>query len=103
MKLNILFLKNKKLDTFVKVALMSPDGKKLKKKKTFTQKASTSPVYNEEIVFTNLKKELLDNIVIVFTVYHDSLTSRENLGYLSIGSTSNGNELSQWKMMLDGG
>ena len=90
------------IDTFVKVILMSSDGKKIKKKKTLTQKASTSPVFNEEIVFTKLKKEHLENIEIMFTIYHDSLTSRENLGVISIGSTSSGNELTQWKDMLDG-
>ena len=90
------------LDTLVKVTITSHEGKKLKKKKTLVQKATTSPEYNEEIVFTNLKKEQLDNIVIRFTLYHDSLRSRENLGVVSICSVSTGNELVQWKDMLDG-
>ena len=81
---------------------MSADGKKLKKKKTLTQKASTSPVYNEELVFTHIKKEQLDAVLITFTLFHDSLTSKENLGTISIGPSSTGNELIQWKDMLDG-
>ena len=90
------------LDTFVKVSITSREGKKLKKKKTLIQKATTSPEYNEEIVFTHLKKEILDNIVIRFMLYHDSLTSRENLGEVSISSSSTGNELLQWRDMLEG-
>ena len=89
-------------DTFVKVSVVSSDGKKLKKKKTLTQKASTSPVYNEELVFTNIKKEQLDSVLITFTLFHDSLTSKEMLGTISIGSSSTGNELVQWKDMLEG-
>jgi hypothetical protein len=81
---------------------MSADGKKLKKKKTLTQKASTSPVYNEELVFTHIKKEQLDAVLITFTLFHDSLTSKENLGTISIGPSSTGNQLIQWKDMLDG-
>jgi hypothetical protein len=81
---------------------MTVDGRKLKKKKTLTQKASTSPIYNEELVFTNIKKEQLDSLQITFTLYNDSLTHKENLGTISIGSSSTGNELVQWKDMLDG-
>lgn len=81
---------------------MSADGKKLKKKKTLTQKASTSPVYNEELVFTHIRKEQLDAVLITFTLFHDSLTSKENLGTISIGPSSTGNQLIQWKDMLDG-
>ena len=81
---------------------MTVDGRKLKKKKTLTQKASTSPIYNEELVFTNIRKEQLDSLQITFTLYNDSLTHKENLGSVSIGSSSTGNELVQWKDMLDG-
>lgn len=59
------------------------------------------PVYNEEIVFTNLKKEQLNEIIIQFLIYHDSLTNRELLGSVSISSTSKGNEYAQWKDMLE--
>lgn len=59
------------------------------------------PVYNEEIVFTNLKKEQLNDIIIQFLIYHDSLTNRELLGSVSISSSSRGNEYAQWKDMLD--
>lgn len=89
-------------DAFVKVSILSEDGKRLKKKKTLTKKATTSPIFNEEIVFTNLKKEQLDSIKILFTIKHDSLTSSENLGTVFISSMATGNELLQWKEMLDG-
>jgi hypothetical protein len=91
-------------DAFVKVSLISKEtGQKLKKKKTSTQKNNINPVYNEEIVFTNIKKEQLDDICIHFTVFHDSLTSRrEQLGTLMINSASKGNDYTQWKNMIDG-
>jgi hypothetical protein len=96
--------KEKFPDAFVKVSLLSKEtGQKLKKKKTSTQKNSINPVYNEEIVFTNIKKEQLDDICIHFTVFHDSLTSRrEQLGTLMINSASKGNDYIQWKNMIDG-
>lgn len=82
---------------------MSNDGsKKIKKKKTSTQKSTNAPVYNEEIVFTNIKKDKLADLQIQLSIYHDSLTNREPLGFVSIGSVSRGNEHIQWKDMCDG-
>jgi hypothetical protein len=90
-------------DAYVKVSLVgAKDGKKLKKKKTSTQKSSLNPVFNEEVVFTNLKKEQLGEIVIQFTLFHDSMTSKEMLGYFSIGAESRGNASIQWRDMLNG-
>lgn len=81
---------------------MTKEGKKLKKKKTSSQKSTLCPVYNEEIVFTHLKKEQLNDLIIHFAIYHDSITNRELLGSVSISSASKGNEYIQWKDMLDG-
>jgi Ca2+-dependent lipid-binding protein len=90
-------------DAYVKVSLVgSKDGKKLKKKKTSTQKATLNPVFNEEVVFTNLKKEQLSEVTIQFTVFHDSMTNKEMLGYFSISSESRGNAGVQWRDMLNG-
>lgn len=81
---------------------MSNDGnKKTKKKKTSTQKSTTAPVYNEEIVFTNIKKDKLAEIQIQLSIHHDTLTHRETLGCVTIGSMSRGNEYIQWKDMCD--
>ena len=77
------------------------DGKKLKKKKTSTQKATTSPVFNEEIVF-NLKKEQLDEISISMSLYHDSYTRGELLGTVVLSSSTKGDLYVQWKEMIDG-
>ena len=89
-------------DPYVKVNIINKDdGKKIKKKKTSTQKATINPVYNEEFSF-NLKKDLLDDIMISFTLVHDSLTSREVLGSVSISSSSKGDDYIQWKEMIDG-
>ena len=89
-------------DSYVKVSLMgAKDGKKLKKKKTSTQKATLNPVFNEEVVFTNLKKEQLNEVVIQFTVNHDSMTCKEMLGYFSISAESRGDAGAQWRDMLN--
>lgn len=84
------------------MSILSNEGKKIKKKKTSTQKATMSPTYNEEIVFTNLKKEKLNDIQIQFSVYQDSITNREALGFITIGPLSKGSEYNQWKDMYDG-
>lgn len=90
------------LDPFVKVSLIDHDGKKLKKKKTSTQKSTTTPTFNEEVVFTRLKKEKLADISIYFQIFHDSITNREELGNLTISGASKGNVYTQWKDMIDG-
>lgn len=85
------------------MSISNLDGsKKSKKKKTSTQKSTTSPIYNEEIVFTNIKKEKLNDIQLQLVVYHDSLTHREELGCVTVGSMSKSNEYIQWKDMCDG-
>ncbi len=89
-------------DSYVKVSILNKDGRKIKKKKTSTQKSTMNPTYNEEIVFTHLKKELLNEIVIKLTIFHDSITNREALGTLLISSESQGNKYIQWKEMIDG-
>lgn len=91
-------------DSYVKVSLVSKKdpSKKLKKKKTSTQKATLNPVFNEEVVFTHLKKEQLNEILIEFAVYHDSMTSKEMLGCFTISSDSKGNSSVQWRDMLNG-
>lgn len=85
------------------MSISNLDGsKKSKKKKTSTQKSTTSPIYNEEVVFTNIKKEKLNDIQLQLVVYHDSLTHREELGCVTVGNMSKSNEYIQWKDMCDG-
>lgn len=89
-------------DPFVKICLQSKDGKKYKKKKTSTQKYTMNPEYNEEIVFTNVSKDQLNELEIKLMVFHDSITSRELLGYVELSSSSKGDEYDHWKDMIDG-
>jgi hypothetical protein len=90
-------------DPCVKVCLMNKEcTKKLKKKKTSSQKCTQNPTFNEEIVFTNLKKDQLNDICILFVVMHDSLTSRQILGSFSINSESRSDAGNQWRDMLNG-
>ena len=77
-------------------------GINCEKKKTSTQKSSVNPVFNEEVVFSNLKKDQLSDIIIQFTLFQGYLTNREMLGYFSISSDSRGDAGSQWRDMLNG-
>jgi hypothetical protein len=81
---------------------MNKEGKKLKKKKTSTQKSNRNPVFNEEVVFTNLKKESLEETLILLTVVHSSLTTKETMGTVIICSNSKNHEYTHWKDMIDG-
>jgi len=78
------------------------DNNRLKKKKTTTEKATTNPTFNQEIVFTNLKKEQLEKMIIKFSVCNDSLKYRECLGEIEFHSQSRGQKYAQWKSMIDG-
>ena len=89
------------LDPYVKISILDKSGARLKKKKTTTEKSTANPVFNQEIVFTNLKKEQLEDIVIHFSIYHDSIKHRELLGFVEISSASRGNQCVQWKNMID--
>jgi len=88
-------------DALVKISLISKDGKKIKKKKTSTQKCSTNPVYNEEIVFTNVSKEQLQEAEIRLVVIHDSIGSRDVLGFLKLSSIAISDEYDHWKEMME--
>lgn len=49
-----------------------------------------------------MKKEQLNEITINFIIYHDSITSKEALGYVDISPLSKGNEYIQWRDMIAG-
>lgn len=59
-------------DPYVKVTLLGPGGKKMKKRKTGVQRGTVNPVYNEALAF-DVNKETLKNCVLEFTVVHDGL------------------------------
>ncbi|XP_034100136.1 synaptotagmin-1 [Drosophila sulfurigaster albostrigata] len=74
-------------DPYVKVSLLGPGGKKLKKRKTGVQRNTVNPVYNEALAF-DVGKETLKNCLLEFTVVHDSLLgSSEILGRALIGNS----------------
>lgn len=59
-------------DPYVKVSLIGPGGKKMKKRKTGVQRNTVNPVYNEALAF-DVGKETLKNCLLEFTVVHDGL------------------------------
>ncbi|KAH8377905.1 hypothetical protein KR093_007826, partial [Drosophila rubida] len=74
-------------DPYVKVSLLGPGGKKLKKRKTGVQRNTVNPVYNEALAF-DVGKETLKNCLLEFTVVHDGLLgSSEILGRALIGNS----------------
>ncbi|EDW04129.1 synaptotagmin-5 [Drosophila grimshawi] len=75
-------------DPYVKVSLLGPSGKKIKKRKTGVQRNTVNPVYNEALAF-DVGKETLKNCLLEFTVIHDGvLGSNEILGRALIGSSA---------------
>ncbi|EDW77291.2 uncharacterized protein Dwil_GK18165 [Drosophila willistoni] len=74
-------------DPYIKVSLLGPGGKKMKKRKTGVQRNTVNPVYNEALAF-DVAKETLKNCVLEFTVVHDGLLgSSEILGRTLIGNS----------------
>ena len=86
----------------MKVCVFERNGKRLKKKKTSTEKSTVNPVFNQEIVFTNIKKDQLDDLAINFIVYNDSIKHREILGVLELGPNTTGKKQLQWANMISG-
>lgn len=64
-------------DPYVKVTLLGPGGKKIKKRKTGVQRGTLNPVYNEALAF-DVAKETLKNCVLEFTVVHDGLLGKQS-------------------------
>ncbi|XP_064546820.1 synaptotagmin-1 [Drosophila montana] len=74
-------------DPYVKVTLLGPGGKKLKKRKTGVQRNTVNPVFNEALAF-DVGKETLKNCVLEFNVVHDGLLgSSEILGRALVGNS----------------
>jgi hypothetical protein len=93
-------------DSLVKVILQIKRPKKmLKKKKTSTQKSNRNPVFNEELVFTNINKDQLANdIEIRIQIWHDSSSikmDKQLLGELALSSDTNGDEYDHWRSMIE--
>ncbi|XP_076353756.1 synaptotagmin-1-like [Tachypleus tridentatus] len=86
-------------DPYVKVALIQ-DGKRLKKKRTKTQRGTLNPVFNEALTF-NVAKDQLTSMTLEITVMNDSILGQnEILGRVVIGPQSKGNEAAHMRDML---
>lgn len=90
------------IDPYVKVSVFEKNGRRLKKKKTSTEKSTTNPVFNQEIVFQNITKDQLESLAIDFAVYNDSMKNRELLGVVDLSAHSTGNKRLQWMNMING-
>lgn len=64
------------------------DGKRIKKHKTSFHRNTTSPVFNEALIF-KIGKDVLKRCCIEFRVFHDSLLGgSELIGICIIGSNA---------------
>jgi len=96
-------------DPFVRVELSCTGGKKLKKKRTSTKKATSNPTWNEALVF-NLhhggpgaagREVTLAGMSIELLVLSDGLLGiSEPLGRVTVSDQSSGTELSHWHELL---
>lgn len=83
---------------YVKVSLVV-GGRRLKKKKTTTQKGTVNPVFNEALTFS-VTKEQLRCSTLELTVLHDNLLGQnETLGRVMIGPNSKGEEGEHFRAM----
>jgi hypothetical protein len=89
-------------NVFIKASLCNSNGERLKKRKTCTKRSSINPLFNEEILFSNIKKEKLINMMLILEVYHDAILSRELLGSIELSCLSQGIEYEHWKDVLRG-
>jgi len=88
---------------------MTCGGKKLKKKRTSTKKATSSPTWNEALVFnlhgrepSTVGRDLsLSGVSVELVVLSDGvLGASEPLGRLTIGDQATGAELAHWQELL---
>jgi len=94
-------------DPFVRVE-MTCGGKKLKKKRTSTKKATSNPSWNEALVFNLHGRETasgrevsLAGVSIELLVLSDGLLgTSEPLGRVTLGDHATGAELSHWHELL---
>lgn len=94
-------------DPFVRVE-MTCGGKKMKKKRTSTKKATSSPTWNEALVFnlhgreTQSGREVsLAGVNVELLVLSDGLLgTSEPLGRVTLGDQATGAELSHWHELL---
>ncbi|GAB6021925.1 hypothetical protein CHUAL_006088 [Chamberlinius hualienensis] len=87
-------------DTNVKVTIIHND-RRLKKKKTATQRGSLNPVFNEALTFS-VSKEIVKTMTLEFVVGHDNILGQNNqtLGRVLISSKSKGEEGEHFAEML---
>ncbi|XP_046414448.1 synaptotagmin-6 isoform X1 [Neodiprion pinetum] len=75
-------------DPYVKVSIISEDGKRLKKRKSGVQRNTTNPVWNVALTF-DLGRDLLSRSSIEFLILHDSLLgASETLARCTVSAKS---------------
>jgi len=88
-------------DPFVRVALLC-GGKRTKKKRTTTKRNTTSPAWNEAIVFNVQGKDSFTGVQLEFAVFSDNLLgTNEMMGRLVVGDHVTANEQPHWLEMVN--
>lgn len=87
-------------DVYVKVSVMQND-RRIKKKKTATQRGTLNPVFNEALTFS-LSKDSLKSVILEFAVLHDNILGQNDqaLGRVLISSETKGEEGEHFRDML---
>uniref|UniRef100_T1IT16 C2 domain-containing protein n=1 Tax=Strigamia maritima TaxID=126957 RepID=T1IT16_STRMM len=87
-------------NAYVKVSLVT-GGKRIKKKKTSTQRGTIQPIFNEALTFS-VPRDQLQHVSLEFTVYHDAILGpKEPLGRVLISSASKGVEREHYRDMIN--
>ncbi|XP_076062562.1 uncharacterized protein LOC143037862 [Oratosquilla oratoria] len=86
-------------DPFVKVYVLQ-NGKKFMKKKTSVKKDTTSPVFNEAMIF-NIPAPALHTVQLRLTVSeHTTDGKASSVGHVIVGTQATGKALSHWNQMM---
>lgn len=94
---------NKSLpNVFIKASLWINNGERIKKRKTCTKRSTMNPLFNEEIIFSDIKKEKLIDMSLILEAYHESIKSRSLLGSIKLSILSQGIEYEHWKLVAKG-
>lgn len=77
------------------------NGRRIKKKRTATERGNLNPVFNEALTFS-LSKDILKTVTFELAVLHDNILGQNNqiLGHVLVNGQAKGEEGQHFRDML---
>ncbi|ESO07971.1 synaptotagmin 16, partial [Helobdella robusta] len=91
-------------DTYVKLALMAPNGQEISRSKTSIRRGQPNPLYKETFMFQVPQFQLPDVSLMVSVFVQKSLKRKEMIGWFTMGrrnTNSSEDDASHWTAMLE--